>query len=724
MLIPKPKTDQSATFTLYANGTPCSEYTLPQRPAGPNAAEVFVAVPPDATLTLSGTISGTLVRCRIDLLADGSFVNNRVVKAGPGDGRQGLLHGRKVEFKNAYTVPHPTVHDRSKRAKVVEGDLIVQALPAATPHRLLDGRGANLGVGSIALVFSLCQVEGEKYGRDGEPSYPDHTLGGWRTALEDVCGSGIKPDFSLGMDVYKDANPISDKKANVFWRDYRNTRPGNAPWGTIVFYYRSLEAIQKAGCVPMTNGYALAPFAGRFINAEASSKKDERSAVTSRAGSASRGPQGLLSTPEPAEEAYSVKGKKRRIGQRLPLSRSGVTSSTASPSSPSNVASHLNPDTVPLLESLQPSTMQDPVTVPPQLPRATAPNVLSGALFDAFAKISAANAPSASAVPSSPAPSSLGKRPSYTSPSASISQTAPTAPMLPPPSPVYLILASPTSPVLPAFSVSAQTPSNTSSPAPPPEKRSRLADLQARKAALQAEIAAERERKASVLAAAETARQAREAAGAQREAEEREAIQREEAERVLREREEAEWVKAEAKRKEDERLAREKEKAERERLEEIEVERELEALRREAEGVREERMEAEAEIEIEGLEAERSGAGGLGGRVAVGELVDFGQSADGLSIGTAPLQAPLDANGGVGNGLGLVTGAVSPANPALDLELVGPEFGNMNGENFEFTEEQIEAAGQFQMTDEQIEEMDKEWTNVLNGLGHGNGVPE
>ncbi|OQO07463.1 hypothetical protein B0A48_07160 [Cryoendolithus antarcticus] len=721
MLITKPKTDQSATFILYANGTPCSEYTLPQHPVDPNAAEVFVAVPPDATLTLSGTISGSLLHCRIDLLADGSFVNNRVVEAGPGDGRQGLLFGRKVEFKNAYTVPHPTVNDRGRRAKVVEGDLIIQPLPAATPHRLLDGRGANLGVGSIALVFSICQVESEKYGKDGEPTYPDHTLGGWRTALEDVRGSGIKPDFSLGLDIYKDANPISDKKANVFWRDYRNTRPGNAPWGTIVFYYRSLEAIERAGCVPMTNGHALAPLVGRFIKAEASPKKSERSAVARIAGSGSSGAQGLLTTPEPAEEAYSVKGKRRRVGQRLPLSCSGVTSGTASPSSPSSVASHPPLETTLLLPGpVQPGTLQNPVVLPAQLPRAPAPNVLSGALFDAFAKISAANSPSASAVLGSPAPSALGKRPSYTSPSASMSQTVPIAPMLPPPPAAYPTPASATSPGILALSVSAQPTSSTSSPAPPPPaRRSRLADLQARKAALQAEIAAERERKATVLAAAETARQAREAARSQREAEEREAIQRQEAERVLREREEAEQTRAEEKRVEEERLVREKEEAERERLEEEAIEKELAELKKQAELEREEREIAEAQAEVEELEAQRAEGSGSGTH----EQLSVDASRDGFIVDTAPQAAPLGTNGGDENGPGLVAGAVPAADAALDLQLFGPDFGNMSGVEFQFTEEQLAAAGEFEipMTDEQMAELSKEWDSVVNGLGSGEG---
>ncbi|KAK6435838.1 hypothetical protein LTR95_007975 [Oleoguttula sp. CCFEE 5521] len=721
MLITKPKTDQSATFTLYANGTPYSEYILPNRAADPNAAEVFVAVPPDATLTFSGTVSGSLLHCRIDLLADGSFVNNRVVEAGPGDGRQGLLFGRKVDFKNAYTVPNPTVNDRSRRAKVIEGDLIVQPLPAATPHRLLDGRGANLGVGSIALVFSLCQVQGEKYGKDGEPSYPDHTLGGWRTALEDVRGSGIKPDFSLGLDVYKDANPISDKKANVFWRDYRNTRLGNAPWGTIVFYYRYFEAIEKAGCVPKTDVYALAPFVGRFIKAEASPKQDERNGVAPKVGSGSSGAQGLLTTPEPAEEAYSVKGKRRRVRQRLPLSCSDVTSGTASPSSPSSVASHPPLDTTLLLPGpVQPGTLQNPVVLPAQLPRAPAPNVLSGALFDAFAKISAANSPSASAVLGSPAPSALGKRPSYTSPSASMSQTVPIAPMLPPLPVAYPTPASAISQAPPALSVSAQPTSSTSSPAPvPPAKRSRLADLKARRAALQAEIAAERERKATVLAAAETARQVREAARAQHEAEEREAVQRQEAERVLKEREEAEQARAEVKRVEEERLAREKEEAEMERLEEEAIEKELAELKEQAELEREEREVAEAQAEVEDLEAQRAEGSGSGTR----EQLSVDALRDGFNVGTAPHAVLLGTKGGDENALGLDAGAVPATDVVLDLELFGADFGNMNGVEFQFTEEQLAAAGEFQMpmTDEQMAELSNEWDSVVNRLGSGEG---
>ncbi|KAK6416605.1 hypothetical protein LTR95_017430, partial [Oleoguttula sp. CCFEE 5521] len=635
MLITKPNTDQSATFTLYANGTPCSEFVLPGRVRDPNAAEVFVAVPPGATLTLSGTVSGSLLRCRIDLLADGSFVNNRVIEAGPGGGRQGLLYGRKVEFKSAYTVPHPTVHERNKRAKVVEGDLVIQPLPAATPHRLLDGRGANLGVGSIALVFSLCQVEGEKYGKDGEASYPDHTLGGWKTGLEDVRGSGRKPDYSLGMDIYKDANPISDKKANVFWRDYTNTRPGNAPWGTIVFYYRSLGAIEKGGCLPMKDGHALAPFAGRFIKAEAPPKMDERIVASARTSGESSGTESLLTIPEPSEEVYSVKGKRRKldVGQRSSLPQSNAASGIVSLSSPTTVASHAIPDTTLLLAgSLQPGAEQDQLVPTTQLPQATAPNVVSGALFDAFAKLSSTNSPSVPAAAGSHLPSSLGKRPSHTSPSATNLTTAPTALMLPP---TELTSTLPAPRALPGISsllsASTRTSPIPSSPALNP-KKSRLAELQDRKAALQVEIAAERERKAAVVAQAEQQRQAREVARAQREAEEREAIQREQAERVLREREETERVKAEEraklKREEEERLEREREEAELMRQEEEAMERELEDLKKVAEREREARMVAEAEAEVEALEEQVQGFGQQAeiGEVA-GQVRGFGQQA-------------------------------------------------------------------------------------------------
>lgn len=269
MRITKPKTDLELDFKVFADNKPCPEYTLPDREADADVAECFIAVPENATIRIEGTLSGSVLHARVDVLADGSFVRGRSIDA-PNHAKGMIKYhtNRKVEFKEFCHVPDPSLDPNRPHWKpnVVGGNLILQQLPASTNSRFLDGDGETLGVGSLALVFSFNQVASKTYGKDGVPAYPDNTLGAWRHRPDEVHGVGIPPEHQCSMEPYNDSNPANAKKANTFWRDFSLARFGDKPIATMVFYYRTQAAIEAAGGVSLTDDVELAPYEDRFTS--------------------------------------------------------------------------------------------------------------------------------------------------------------------------------------------------------------------------------------------------------------------------------------------------------------------------------------------------------------------------------------------------------------------------------------------------------------------------
>lgn len=269
MRIIKPKTDLELDFKVFADNKPCPEYTLPDREADANVAECFIAVPENATIRVEGSLSGSFLHARVDVLADGSFVRGRSIDA-PNHAKGMIKYhtNRKVEFKEFCHVPDPSLDPNRPHWKpnVVGGNLILQQLPASTNSRFLDGDGETLGVGSLALVFSFNQVASKTYGKDGVPAYPDNTLGAWRHRPDEVHGVGIPPEHQCSMEPYNDSNPANAKKANTFWRDFSLARFGDKPMATMVFYYRTQAAIEAASGVPLTDIVELAPYEDRFTS--------------------------------------------------------------------------------------------------------------------------------------------------------------------------------------------------------------------------------------------------------------------------------------------------------------------------------------------------------------------------------------------------------------------------------------------------------------------------
>jgi hypothetical protein len=273
MKVYKPGTDCEVEFTILANGKKCPEFIKPEDDQGDSVAKVcYIPIADGDTITIQGNFTGSALVGRVDVLADGVFVADRIIdEPGAKDPIVKYWTKRRVEVKTFLHVPD--LNDKKNhlvRPKVVEGNLVATRLSAAETRSPLHGddEARSLGVGSLAVVVSLAQQSDDKHGgEEKSPYYPHVTLGGWRERTHEVAESSIRPEHELAMEVFPDGNPIKDKKATQYWRDQRADRFGSTAWAYLVFYYRSKDAIDEAGAQPLTESKALPPGDGTFIRA-------------------------------------------------------------------------------------------------------------------------------------------------------------------------------------------------------------------------------------------------------------------------------------------------------------------------------------------------------------------------------------------------------------------------------------------------------------------------
>lgn len=569
MRVTKPNTDLVFDFKIIANGKACDEYTLPNRETDEQVAECFVAVPEGAKIEIQGTLTGSILHARLDVLADGSFAKSRVIDApNHSKGKLKFHKSRSLDCNSGFlNVPDTTLDPNRPHRKpaVYGGNLIVKPLPEGTNARFLDGDGDTLGVGSIALVFSCNQVASKTYGKDGTPAYPDNTLGSWRQRRDEIHGVGIRPEHQLEMEVYTDSNPAKDKKASAFWRDYATARFGEGPIATMVFYYRTQATLEAAGCVPLPDKVELAPFKGSFTSVE----NEENG-------------EGLPMT------APSKPLPKKTMGIGKPL----ILNPTADAATESATGRHERESTIMAMirNYDQAANQHDRSRAAQRQPEGaattrTTQNVRARMTSESMRSEGAAEPDIKDEDDEEDiAPRLAARRPG----------PAPAAPMQAKPSQTT---GSPMRAASPKESILFQAPPKrpaTSSPSSstPPPKRSRLEDLAAQKAALQAAAASRKARKEKVEAETREREQAR---------------KKWEAEEAVRRAEE------EATREMEEKMARELEAWERKkRAEEAEaeaLEAELAVLAREGEDEDEEiaKMEREAERERVEFEALKKG---------------------------------------------------------------------------------------------------------------------
>ena len=273
MKVYKPGTDCEVEFTILANGKKCPEFTRPEDDEGDSVAKVcYIPIADGDTITIQGNFTGSALVGRVDVLADGVFVADRIIdEPGVKDPIVRYWTKRRVEVKTFLHVPD--LNDKKNhlvRPKVVEGNLVAARLSPAETRSPLHGddEARSLGVGSLAVVVSLAQQSDDKHGdEEKSPYYPHVTLGSWRERTHEVAESSIRPEHELAMEVFPDGNPIKDKKATQYWRDQRADRFGSNAWAYLVFYYRSQNAIDEAGAQPLTERKALPPGDGTFIRA-------------------------------------------------------------------------------------------------------------------------------------------------------------------------------------------------------------------------------------------------------------------------------------------------------------------------------------------------------------------------------------------------------------------------------------------------------------------------
>ena len=285
----KPGTDQEAEFSIFANGFKCEEYVLPtieDEEADANVIECFIPVSDGDQLTVQGTFTGSVLHGRFDILADGSFVADRVFE-GNKDGTLKFHKKKKVDVQTVMHAQRDTsitslmARSNEQDIKVVEGNLHVKSLGDMVHGGFLTGNADVLGVGSLAVVISVNSETRDEYSGPYKPNntcYPDKTIGSWKGRSSECRPNHIETLHELEIKVTDDE--LSTAKQNKFKRHFAQTRFGSKPWATLIFYYRTKDQIDYAGCAPSDadNVHALES-AKSFTAAPATRGKAAKGAV-------------------------------------------------------------------------------------------------------------------------------------------------------------------------------------------------------------------------------------------------------------------------------------------------------------------------------------------------------------------------------------------------------------------------------------------------------------
>ena len=346
MHVYKPNTDQEVTLQLCANRRPCAEYHMPSQPNPDiNVAECFVPVKLGDEITLRGIVSGSVLHGSFDLIVDGSFLSDKRIEGGK-NGSVRCYTDRKLEFRAIFDAPKPSGHKgMDLPEKVIDGWLHVKEL---TDHSEFPGTMepvGGIGVGSVVVLIQFNQRADEAY----TDRYRSITCGDVDIDRGEVWSGGIVPEFEL--EVRPMAGTVTENRQVKHKRHAEQIRFGEKPWAKMVWYYRSQEAIDEAGCVALDEDESHVLEAGdasTFIkgvpptNYRAKKEDDEAS---SPEGS------GLFVTPTPGQETATPAPSERKDSSSRARSRAETGSSSSkkrpaaamSPAAPSPAATTPRP---------------------------------------------------------------------------------------------------------------------------------------------------------------------------------------------------------------------------------------------------------------------------------------------------------------------------------------------------------------------------------------------
>ncbi|KAI5358422.1 hypothetical protein Slin14017_G107050 [Septoria linicola] len=290
MKVTRPGTDQELEFSIYADDDLLQEYALPRATAAAqHTIECFVPVRRGQKLTTRGRFIGTTLTASFDLVVDGSFLaQTRVTDKGSPQ-----YMNRKLTFERVYDCPRAKEGWTSKTHNpldIYEANIYAEPLQDGTVNltelETEDIGGERPGVGSIQIVANLQDAVFE---HRMDPEW-DIEGGGWLHRYKQPARfAGIKPDYAIEVR-HLSETPIPQKRSKQHRNHWNvNTRPGFTPWARFIFYYRSQESIEHAGCLPRDDVvHQLEPFTAQ-----------QRAASRSAEAGSSNG----HGTPEPSSQS-------------------------------------------------------------------------------------------------------------------------------------------------------------------------------------------------------------------------------------------------------------------------------------------------------------------------------------------------------------------------------------------------------------------------------------
>ncbi|KAK3069146.1 hypothetical protein LTR53_012752 [Teratosphaeriaceae sp. CCFEE 6253] len=368
----KPDTDQEVTLRVYANDVPCIEYILPaSATTDPNVVECFVPVAIDDELSIRGTMSGSCLHGSFDLIADGSFLADKRIE-GPKSGNVRHYTNRKVVIRPVFDAPkspgYASVHPPDR---IVDGHLRVKALSERADFANSVAPVGGVGVGSLVIIVSLNQHTDENY----VDRYRSLTCGDPDISREHIQDGGLAPEHELWVKPME--GKVTEYKQSKHKRHAEQTRFGKQPWAKLIFYYRSKEAIQAAGCVVQDGEESIALEADddeMFVPAtvegkNVTPKKDEKAKQTDQSGTAQPGGSDSTLTPTEHNMAATQSHSQAKGGAlvRPALSTSRAAKGTApAPAALSNESppKKLMGQSLNLPTGFAPSSLIQPVSFP------------------------------------------------------------------------------------------------------------------------------------------------------------------------------------------------------------------------------------------------------------------------------------------------------------------------------------------------------------------------